>query len=56
MSQGYRKARITIDLDVELLDWVMEEKDRRGVSRNILVAEALEKYRRQLQEEEASKK
>ncbi|MFD1428496.1 ribbon-helix-helix domain-containing protein [Kroppenstedtia sanguinis] len=40
------KARITIDLPVDLLQWIKEKCKEEGISRNELIKQALEAYRK----------
>lgn len=43
------KARITVDLPVELLEWIKKRVEKEKISRNMLIERALEAYRAELE-------
>lgn len=44
------KARITLDIEQELLMWVMEQMEDTGKSRNEVIGDAVEFYKNQKEE------
>lgn len=43
------KARITVDLPVELVQWLKKQTEKEKISRNLLIERALEKYKAELE-------
>lgn len=48
---GKLKARITVDLPVELVQWLKKQTEKEKISRNLLIERALEKYKAELESE-----
>ncbi len=46
------KARITIDLPVELLEWVKKRVEEEKISRNMLIERAVEEYKAKVERKE----
>lgn len=46
---GKLKARITVDLPVELVQWLKKQTEKEKISRNLLIERALEKYKAELE-------
>jgi len=49
------KARITVDLPVELLEWVKKRVEEEKISRNMLIERALEAYKAEIENKKEKK-
>ncbi len=45
------KARITVDIPIELLEWAKKYCEKKKISRNMLFEQALEAYKAEVEDE-----